>query len=101
VNGSGPSTLCASSRNAWTGWHGHPGPAWITVTQGQLTYYHYDDPTCSPHVVTPGQGFMDDGAGHIVRNETGQPAQDISVIAAPVGGAFRTELDAPGPHCNF
>ena len=86
---------------SWTGWHGHPGPVFITVTQGQLTYYHYHDPTCSPHVVTPGHGFVDDGAGHIVRNETGQPAQDISVILAPVGGAFRTELAEPGPHCNF
>jgi hypothetical protein len=33
----------------------------------------------------------------MVRNESGQPAQDVSVIFAPVGGAFRTELDAPGP----
>ena len=27
--------------------------------------------------------------------------QDVSVIVAPVGGAFRTELAAPGPYCNF
>jgi hypothetical protein len=86
---------------SWTGWHGHPGPVFITVTQGALTYYHYDDPTCSPHVVTAGQGFVDTGRGHIVRNESGQAAQDVSVITAPVGGAFRIELDAPGPHCNF
>ena len=26
-----------------TGWHTHPGPVFITVTQGQLTYYLYDD----------------------------------------------------------
>ena len=31
----------------------------------------------------------------------GQPAVDVSVIMAPVGGAFRTELTAPGPHCAF
>jgi Cupin domain len=84
-----------------TGWHAHPGPVFITVTQGELTYYHYDDPTCSPHVVTVGQGFVDTGRGHIVRNESGQSAQDISVITAPVGGAFRIELDAPGPYCSF
>ena len=84
-----------------TGWHSHPGPVFITVTQGQLTYYHYDDPTCTPHVVSAGQGFVDDGRGHIVRNESGQPAQDVSVIVAPVGGAFRGELPAPGPHCGF
>ena len=84
-----------------TGWHSHPGPVFITVTQGQLTYYLYDDPECTPHVVNAGQGFVDDGRGHIVRNESGQIAQDVSVIVAPVGGAFRNELTAPGPYCGF
>jgi hypothetical protein len=84
-----------------TGWHQHPGPILITVTQGQLTYYEYDDPTCTPHVVTAGHGFVDTGDGHMVRNETTQAAQDISVIFVPVGGAFRTELPAPNPYCGF
>lgn len=84
-----------------TGWHSHPGPVFITVTQGELTYYEYDDPDCTPHVVTAGQGFVDNGRGHIVRNESGLPAQDVSVIVAPVGGAFRGELTAPGPYCGF
>ncbi|HJQ51494.1 MAG TPA: cupin domain-containing protein [Gaiellaceae bacterium] len=86
---------------ASTGWHQHPGPIFITVTQGQLTYYEYDDPTCTPHVITAGQGFVDTGDGHIVRNETDQPSEDISVITAPVGGAFRAELPAPNPNCGF
>ena len=86
---------------SYTGWHGHPGPVFITVTQGELTYYEYDDPTCAPHVVSSGHGFVDNGRGHIVRNESGQPAQDVSVIIAPVGGAFRGELDAPSPYCGF
>jgi hypothetical protein len=84
-----------------TGWHGHPGPVFITVTQGELTYYEYDDRTCSPHLVTADHGFVDTGRGHIVRNLSGQPAQDVSVIVAPVVGAFRSELVAPGPYCNF
>ena len=86
---------------SYTGWHSHPGPVFITVTLGQLTYYEYDDPDCAPHVVSAGHGFVDNGRGHIVRNESGQLAQDVSVIIAPVGGAFRGELDAPGPYCNF
>jgi hypothetical protein len=85
----------------YTGWHGHPGPVFITVTQGELTFYEYDDPTCTPHDVTVGHGFVDNGRGHMVRNESGQPAQDVSVIIAPVGGAFRTELPAPNPYCGF
>jgi hypothetical protein len=85
-----------------TGWHSHPGPVFITVTDGTLTYYLYDDPTCTPHVVTKGSGFVDDGRGHMVRNESGQPAQDVSVIIAPPAPAlFRGELDAPNPHCGF
>lgn len=84
-----------------TGWHGHPGPVLITVTKGQLTFYEHDDPTCTPHVVSEGHGYVDTGSGHIGRNESGQPAQDVSVITAPVGAAFRTELPAPGPHCKF
>ena len=84
-----------------TGWHSHPGPVFITVTQGTLTYYLYDDPTCTPHRVSAPGGFVDDARGHMVRNESGQPAQDISVIVAPTGGVFRGELDAPNPYCGF
>ena len=84
-----------------TGWHSHPGPVFITVTEGTLTYYLYDDPTCTPHTVSAPNGFVDDARGHMVRNESGQPAQDVSVIIAPTGGAFRGELDAPNPNCGF
>jgi hypothetical protein len=84
-----------------TGWHAHPFPVFITVIQGQVTFYDYDDPTCTPVVVSAGQGYVDSGHGHIGRNLTNQPAIDISVIMAPVGGAFRQELDAPGPFCGF
>jgi hypothetical protein len=84
-----------------TGWHAHPYPVFITVITGTLTFYEYDDPTCTPVVVSAGQGYVDSGHGHIGRNESGQPATDISVIMAPVGAPFRTELDAPGPYCDF
>jgi len=84
-----------------TGWHSHPGPAFITVLEGQLTFYEYDDPSCTPVVVSAGQGYVDSGHGHVGRNETGQPARDMTVIIAPVGEPFRAELDAPGPYCGF
>jgi hypothetical protein len=87
--------------NSSTGWHTHPGPVYITVTQGALAFYEVDDPTCSPHVVTAGQGYLDTGHGHIGLNQTGNPAQDVTVAIAPVGGAFRSELPAPGPYCSF
>jgi quercetin dioxygenase-like cupin family protein len=81
-----------------TGWHSHPGPIFVTVTRGALTYFELDDP-CTPHVVTEGHTFVDTGGGHIVRNLSGAPAQDISVITAPVGGVFRTDLTPPDVTC--
>jgi quercetin dioxygenase-like cupin family protein len=84
-----------------TGWHTHPGPVFITVVEGQVTFYERGDPTCTPIVVTAGHGYVDNGQGHIGRNESGQPARDVSVIIAPVGGSFRGELEAPSPDCGF
>jgi len=68
---------------------------------GIVTFYERDDPTCTPEVVKAGEGYVDTGQGHIGRNETGQPAKDMTVIIAPVGGAFRGEPDAPAPNCGF
>ena len=84
-----------------TGWHQHPYPVMVTVLSGTLHFYEYDDPTCTPTIVSAGQGYVDSGHGHIGINRSTEPAVDVSVIMAPVGGAFRTELDAPGPHCDF
>lgn len=84
-----------------TGWHAHPGPVFVNVIQGEVTFYEADDPTCTPHVVSAGQGYVDTGRGHLGRNETGQPARDVSVIMAPVNLPFRSELPAPNPYCGF
>jgi hypothetical protein len=84
-----------------TGWHTHPGPVFINVLQGQVTFYEADDPGCTAHVVSAGQGYVDTGHGHLGRNETGQPARDVSVILAPVNLPFRGELPAPNPYCGF
>jgi quercetin dioxygenase-like cupin family protein len=86
-----------------TGWHRHPGPVFITVTKGTLSYYLYDDPDCTRVEVPAGKSFVDDGRGHIVRNETGEPAQDISIITAAADETlpFRSNLQNPGPYCPF
>lgn len=85
-----------------TGWHTHPGPIFITVTKGQLTFYEADDPRCTPRIVNAGEGYVDDGHGHIGLNLSGVPAQDISVITAPVGQPFRTDLPPhANPNCGF
>jgi quercetin dioxygenase-like cupin family protein len=84
-----------------TGWHQHPYPVFITVLSGQLTFYDANDPNCTPIVVSAGGGYVDSGEGHLVRNESGAAATDVSVIMAPVGGVFRSELPAPNPNCGF
>ena len=85
-----------------TGWHKHPGPVYITVTSGQLTFYEFDDPTCSPHVYSRGQGFVDYGSGHIgINQDPNNPASDVTVAITSVGGVFRTELMDGNPNCSF
>jgi hypothetical protein len=84
-----------------TGWHTHPGPVFITVLEGKVTFYERDDPSCTPKVVSKGEGYVDTGHGHIGRNESGAPAKDVTVIIAPVGQPFRGELTAPGGNCTF
>ena len=85
-----------------TGWHKHPGPVYITVTSGQLTFYEFDDPTCSPHLYSKGQGFVDYGAGHIgINQDPSNPASDVTVAVTYVAGPFRTELSAGNPNCSF
>ena len=60
----------------------------ITVKEGALTYYLYDDPTCTPHVVTKGEGSSTTGAA-MVRNESAAPAQDVNVIIRADGRRLR------------
>ena len=97
-------------QNTWqprgsTGWHTHPGPSFVIVTQGSVTAYDGDDPTCTPHVYTAGAAnntFIDPGGGHvhIVRNETGTVAQTIAVQLIPAGATRRQDVPDPG-NCSF
>jgi quercetin dioxygenase-like cupin family protein len=86
-----------------TGWHSHPGPAYIVVTQGTLTLYDGYDPTCTPHTYGPGAGFLDPGLGHVhnARNEGTTRATAIATyLNVPPGGSPRTDAPAPG-NCPF
>jgi hypothetical protein len=66
-----------------TGWHTHPGPSLVIVTQGTATEYDGDDPTCTPHVYSANgtNAFIDPGDGHvhIIRDESGAVANHPSV----------------------
>lgn len=84
-----------------SGWHSHPGPVFISVVTGTMTFYESDDPDCEPIVRTAGQGFLDVGDHpHIARNESGAPARNVVTYFAPPGAPLR--LDEPNPgNCQF
>jgi len=86
-----------------TGWHTHPGPSLILVVSGTVTNYMSDDPSCTPHAYSAGQGFIDEGSGdvHILRNESSTTtAETIAVQLLPTGAARKTDAPAPG-NCRF
>lgn len=86
---------------SYTGWHTHPGPVFIMVLEGTVTFYDSDDPNCEPIVVTAPGTFLDTGEhAHIGRNETDQWARDLVVLFAPEGVPFRNDAPDPG-HCAF
>lgn len=86
-----------------TGWHSHPGPAVALVKSGELTLFSSEDPTCTGHTFSAGQGFVDSGQGHVhnARNLTQNPTEVwVTYFDVPPGGSVR--LDAPAPtNCGF
>ncbi len=83
------------------GWHSHPGPSIVVVKSGALTLYRGDDPTCTPHVVPAGSGFVDDGGDvHVVRNEGSVDAVVYVTSLVPKGAARRIDEPSPG-NCSF
>ena len=93
--------------NVWapggtTGWHRHPGPSLIFVIDGTVTDYEGDDPTCTGHAYSAGQGFVDSGEGaHTLRNEGSVQAETVAVQLVPAGAPRKIDV-TPGPdNCPF
>jgi len=70
---------------ASTGWHTHLGPVVVTVVSGSLTLYDGIDRICHGVTVVAGQGFIDQGFGHIhlARNEGTVPADFYATYLLP------------------
>ena len=107
----GKSDLYVQS-NVWqpggtTGWHTHPGPSLIIVTQGSITEYEGSDPHCTPHVYTagtPNNTLVDVGGGdvHIIRNESAtETAMTVAVQLVPAGATRRQDIPNPPGNCPF
>jgi quercetin dioxygenase-like cupin family protein len=68
-----------------TGWHTHPGPVFVQVVKGSLTYQdaRHD---CMPRTYQAGQGFFDRGHGHVHRAVAGASgAEFYPVFVLPPG----------------
>jgi len=85
-----------------TGWHSHPGPVFVTISAGTMTFYDADDPTCTPGTYATGDSFVDQGGGHvhIARNEGAVNLVLYATYLVPVGAAIRTDVPDPGT-CPF
>lgn len=85
-----------------TGWHSHPGPVFVTITAGTMTFYDGDDPGCTPVEYATGDAFIDEGLGHvhIARNEGATDLVLYATYLLPVGASLRTDEPAPG-NCAF
>ena len=84
-----------------SGWHSHPGPVFILVKSGEMTFYESDDPTCTPIRKKAGEGFLDTGDhAHIARNESGARSENVVTYFVPPGSALRKNEPNPG-NCPF
>ena len=85
-----------------TGWHSHPGPVFVVIQAGTLTYYDADDPTCSPIGYGAGDSFIDEGGhhSHIARNEGATDVVLYATYLLPIGAGLRTDADDPST-CPF
>lgn len=76
----------------YSGWHTHPGPVFFTVTQGTLTVYEGDDPTCSPHVFIAGTGAVEAATwavGPVVAGPTLCLRAFVSLCLTSIKAVFR------------
>lgn len=85
-----------------TGWHSHPGPVFVTITGGAMTFYDADDPSCAAGTYNTGDTFIDRGGGHvhIARNEGSVDLVLYATYLVPVGAPIRTDAPNPGV-CPF
>ena len=78
-----------------TGWHSHPGPVFVMVTAGTLTFYRADDPD-NPIEYPAGTGFVEDARRvHLAANEGDVDLELDAFLLIPLGEPAR--IDEPGP----
>ena len=77
---------------ASTGWHRHPGPGFMTVTQGSVTVYAND---CTKTTYTKGQSYVEvPGLVNLVRNDGTEPAIFVGTFVVPTTATLRGDVPA-------
>jgi quercetin dioxygenase-like cupin family protein len=80
-------------------WHTHPGPVFISVKEGTMTFYEED---CTATVRTAGEGFVDVGAHpHLARNESNATAINVVTYFAPPNTTVLRHDEAQPPNCSL
>lgn len=83
------------------GWHAHNGYLLVSVASGTATFYDADDPTCTPHRYSAGQGLVESPHHvHITRNEGSTPL--VLYVASMTDRGKHMNIDEPRPgNCAF
>lgn len=82
-----------------TGWHTHPGPTFVAITQGEGTLYQGASVGCTGNKYGPGGGFFQPSSDvHTFRNEGSAPLVFHAFYALPAGTPNTSiRVDQPVP----
>lgn len=84
----------SAAPGGYSGWHSHPGVAFVSIKSGALTTYDADDPECRGTVRPAGTAFVESaGHNHYARNETDGTTTWVTTYIVAKGGP--TRMDEP------
>jgi quercetin dioxygenase-like cupin family protein len=88
--------------NQDTGWHTHPGPVFVEVVKGSLTYEDAHHGKCRRLTYKAGEGFFDQGGGHVHHAVAGaEGAEFYPVYVLPPGSETHLiPVTAPPEECT-
>lgn len=105
IHANGPTDVSSQSLTIQpggnSGWHSHPGPVFVQITSGTITFYEAQPGSCTPVVRTAGQVFVEEGDhAHISRNEGTVVVNAVATVFSPPGLPLRIDEASPG-NCPF
>jgi hypothetical protein len=83
--------------DAATGWHTHPGPVFVEVVRGSVTYQDAAHGKCRSTTYDAGEGFFDPGFGKVHRAIAGADGADFYAVYVLPRGSETHITPAPAP----